>query len=202
MVIGVPKDITYCSLGSFSSKQKIIRSASKPQVRSENTPATIEADLILLAFQQLANNTNSATFICNFHRISKLPKSLTWTMPTFDGKSQKLELFEGLFQTSLQIHNQLTTDDKINYFDFLKSKDALQTFENNNSLTRGNSGEFLTVSDRTYVKPLSMAKAKHNFQKFFFNLANQKLVEFPNELQKLAEEAFGIAADAVIQQFI
>ena len=28
-------------------------------------------------------------------------------MPTFDGKSEKFELFEDLFQTSLKIHNQL-----------------------------------------------------------------------------------------------
>ena len=33
-------------------------------------------------------------------------------MPTFDGKSEKFELFEGLFQTSLKIHNQLTEEDK------------------------------------------------------------------------------------------
>ena len=37
-------------------------------------------------------------------------------MPTFDGKTEKFELFEDLFQTSLKIHNQLTEDDRINYF--------------------------------------------------------------------------------------
>ena len=62
-----------------------------------------------------ANNNNSATFHNNINRISKLPKSLTTTMPTFDGKTEKFELFEDLFQTSLKIHNQLTEDDRINY---------------------------------------------------------------------------------------
>ena len=89
---------------------------SQPQFRSENTPATLEADQILLALQQLATNSNSDNFNNNISRISKLPKSLTTTMPTFDGKSQKFELFEDLFQTSLKIHNQLTEEDNINYF--------------------------------------------------------------------------------------
>ena len=35
-------------------------------------------------------------------------------MPTFDGKSEKIELFEDFFQTSLKIHNQLTEEDRIN----------------------------------------------------------------------------------------
>ena len=37
-------------------------------------------------------------------------------MPTFDGRSDNFELFEDLFQTSLKIQNQLTEEDKINYF--------------------------------------------------------------------------------------
>ena len=113
---GVHEEVTYCSPSTSSGKQKKNRSTSQPQFRSENSPATIEADQILLALQQLANNNNSANFQNNINRISKLPKSLTTTMPTFDGKSEKFELFEELFQTSLKIHNQLTEDDRINYF--------------------------------------------------------------------------------------
>ena len=51
-------------------------------------------------------------------------------MPTLDGKSEKFELFEGLFQKSLKIHNQLTEEDKIYYFHSLMRGDALQTFKN------------------------------------------------------------------------
>ena len=47
-----------------------------------------------------------------------------------------------------------------------------------------------------------MATAKHKFQKLVFNPAKQKLVEFLDELQKLAKDAFGIAAHAIIGQFI
>ena len=56
---GVHEEVTYCPPSTFSEKQKN-RSTSQPQFRSENTPATIEADQILLALQQLANNNNFA----------------------------------------------------------------------------------------------------------------------------------------------
>ena len=97
MLTAVQEGIPYCSYGISSGKQKKARSISQPQFRSENTPATFEADQILLAFQQLATNSNSANVNNTSNRILKLPKSLTTTMPTFDGKSEKLELFEILF---------------------------------------------------------------------------------------------------------
>ena len=202
MVTGVhEEEVTYCSPSTSSGKQKNNRSTSQPQFRSGNTPATIETDQILLALQQLANNNNSANFHKNINKISKLPKSLTTTMPTFDGKSEKFQLFEDLFQTSLKIHNELTENDGINYFHCLMRGDALQTFKNINGPTRENLGEILAVFRRKYVKPQSMATAKHKFQKLVFNSANQKLVGFLDELQKLAKNAFGIAAHAIIDQF-
>ena len=196
------EEIPYCSPTTSSGKQKKARSTSQPQTRSENTPATIEADQILLALQQLATNSNSASFNNNFSRISKLPKSLTTTMPTFDGKSEKLELFEDPFQTILKNHNQLTQEDKINYFHSLMRGDTLQTFKNITSPNRENLGELLTVFRRKYVKPQSMATAKHKFQRLVFNPANRKLIDFLDELQKLAKDAFGVAAQAIIEQFI
>ena len=199
---GVHEEVTYCPPSTSSGKQKKNRSTSQPQCRSESTPATIEADQILLALQQLANNNKSANFHNKINKISKPPKSLTTTMPTFDGKTETFELFEDLFQTSLKIHNQLTEDDRINYFHFLMRGDALQTFKNINGPTRENLGEILAVFRRKYVKPQPMATAKHKFQKLVFNPANQKLVDFLDELQKLAKDAFGIAAHAIIEQFI
>jgi len=123
-------------------------------------------------------------------------------MPTFDGKSEKIELFEDLIQTSLKIHNESTEDDRINYFHSLMRGDPLQTFKNNNSPTRENLGKILAVFRRKHVQPQSMATAKHKFQKLVFNPANQKLVDFLDELQKLAKDAFRIAAHAIIDQFI
>ena len=200
MTTETQEKITYCSPGTSSGKQKKARSTNQPHIRSEKTPATKEADQILLALQQLATNSNSANFINNISRISKLPKSTTTTMPTFDGNSRKIELFEDLFQRSLKIHNQLT-EDKINYFHSLMRGDALQTFKNITSPNRENLGD-LTVSRRKYVKPQSMATAKHKFQRLVSNPANQKLIDFLDEVQKLAKDAFGAAAQDIIEQFI
>ena len=190
---GPQEEIPYCSPSISSEKQQKARSTSQPQFRSENTLATIEADHFLLALQQLATNSNSANFNNNINRISKLPKSLTTTMPTFDGKSEKFELFDDLPQTSLKMHNQLTEEDKINYFPSLMRVDALQTFKNITSPNRENLGEILTVFLRKYVRPQLMATAKQKFQRLVFSPANQKLIDFLDELQKLAKDAFGVA---------
>ena len=52
------------------------------------------------------------------------------------------------------------------------------------------------------MKPHSRATAKHKFQRLVFNPANQKLIDFLDEFQKLAQDAFGVAAQAIIEQFI
>ena len=78
---------------------------------------------------------------------------------------------------------------------------ALQTFKNITSPNRENLGEILTVFRRKYVKPQSMATAKHKFQRLVFNPANQKLIDFLDELQKLAKDAFGVSAQVITEQF-
>ena len=58
MVTGIQEEIPYCSSGTSSGKLKKARFTSQPQFRSENTPATIEADQTLLPkiceFQSMA----------------------------------------------------------------------------------------------------------------------------------------------------
>ena len=146
-VTGFPDEIRYCSPGTSSRKQKKACSTSQPQFRSENTPATIEANQILLALQQLATNSNSPIFN-HINGIWKLPKSLPTTMPIFEGKSKKIELFDYLFQTSLKIHIELTEEVKKNYFHSLMRGDDLQTFKNITSPKRESLGEILTVFRR------------------------------------------------------
>ena len=80
--------------------------------------------------------------------------------------------------------------------------DSLKAFKNITSPNRENLGEILTVFRKKYVKPKSMATAKHKFQRLVFNPANQKLIDFLDELQKLEKDAFGVAAQAIIEQFI
>ena len=201
-VTGVHEEVTYCSLSRSSGKQKKSRSNSQPLFGSKNTPATIEADQILLALQQLANNNNSANFNKINNRISKLPKSLTTTMPTFEGNSENFELFEYFFRTSIKVLIQLTEGNRINYLLCFKKGDSLQTIKNTNGSTRDNLGEIQAVFCRKYLKPQSMASAKHKFQKIVFNPANQKLVDFLDEMEYLAKDAFGTVANAIIGQYI
>ena len=80
--------------------------------------------------------------------------------------------------------------------------DALQTFKNITGNNRENLGEILTVLCRKYVKLPSKATAKHKFQRLVFTPANQRLNDFLDELQKLAKDSFGVAAQAIIEQFL
>ena len=47
-----------------------------------------------------------------------------------------------------------------------------------------------------------MATAKHIFQQLAFNPANQKLIDFLDELQELADDACGVAAQVIKEQLI
>ena len=109
MVTEVQEEIDYCSLELRQERKggALYKSAT---ISQRKLPC--EEDQILLALLQLATNSSSAYFNNNINRISKFPKSLTTTMPTFDGKSEKFELFQELFQSSLKIHNQLTEKTK------------------------------------------------------------------------------------------
>ena len=80
--------------------------------------------------------------------------------------------------------------------------DALQAFKNITSPNRENLGESLTVFRRKHVKPQSMAAAKHKLQGVVFNPANENLINFLEELQKLPNDAFGVAAQVIIEKFI
>ena len=47
-----------------------------------------------------------------------------------------------------------------------------------------------------------MAAVKHKVQRLVFNPANQKFIDFLDEIQKLAKDAFGGAAQAISEHFI
>ena len=81
------------------------------------------------------------------------------------------------------------------------SGDALKTFRNFTSLNKEKLWEILAVFRKKHVKLQSMATAKQKYQRLVSNTANQKLIDFLDELQKLAEDAFGVAAQAIIEQF-
>ena len=159
----------------------------------------IEANRILLGLQQL-----ETTKILQFSRtiLTELPNRRSHLRQRCPRKSEKFELCEDLFQTRLKTHNQLTQEDRSNSYHSFMRGDNFQTFKNLNGPTRENLGEILAVFRRKYVKPLSTATAKHKFQKHMFNPSNHKLIDFLDELQNLAKDTFGIAAHAIIEQFI
>ena len=188
IVTGVQEETPYCSPGTSLGKQKKARSTCGPQFRSENIPATTEADQILLAFQQVASNSNSAIFNNNnSNKISRLPKSLTATTPIFEGKLETFEMFEEKFQTAMNNHNQLTEEDKIQYLASHLRGDDLQ---NISSPGRENSAEILTVFRRKYGKPQSMARSKHKFWQLVFNPANLNLIVFFGRTRESSERRF------------
>ena len=75
-------------------------------------------------------------------------------------------------------------------------------FKNITNPSRENLAEMQTVFHRKYVKPLSRATAKQKFQQLVFNPANQKLIDFFDQLQKLVEDAFEVGAEALFEQII
>ena len=52
------------------------------------------------------------------------------------------------------------------------------------------------------MKPQLMATTRHKFQQLVFNPTKQKLFEFLDELRKIAKDAFGVATQAINEQFI
>ena len=70
---------------------------------------------ILLTLQQSAGSSSPAIFSINIGRISKQPKLLTTTIPTFDGKSEEFEMFGLFLQRSLKSQNQLAKEEKISF---------------------------------------------------------------------------------------
>ena len=124
------------------------------------------------------------------------------TTLTFDGKSEKFELFEDLFHTMIKMQPDMTETMKINHFHSLLRKNALQTFRNINSANRQTFEDILAVFRRKYVKSESQATAKHKWHKLVFDPNTMKLPDFLEELNQGAEKAFGEHAQAMIDRLL
>ena len=97
---------------------------------------------------------------------------------TFDGKSEKFELFEDLFHTMIKMQPEMTEQMKINHFHSLLRKNALQTFRNISSSNRQTLEDVLVIFRRKYVKPESQATAKHKWHRLVFDPNTMKLPDF------------------------
>ena len=129
-------------------------------------------------------------------------RPVSTTTLTFDGKSEKFELFEDLFHTMMKMQPEMTETMKINHFHSLLRKNALQTFRNINSANRQTLEDVLAVFRRKYVKPESQATAKHKWHKLVFDPNTMKLPDFLEELNQGAEKAFGENAQAMIDSLL
>ena len=116
-------------------------------------------------------------------------RPVSTTTLTFDGKSEKFELFEDLFHTMIKMQPDMTETMKINHFHSLLRKNALQTFRNINTANRQTLEDILAVFRRKYVKPESQATAKHKWHRLVFDPNTMKLPDFLEELNQGAEKS-------------
>ena len=159
------------------------------KARSQSQPTSKERPIV--ARTLFASEKGDSTTL-------PMPKALTASLPTFDGKSEKFELFEDLFRNNIKMYPHLTEIQKINYFHSLLRGDALQAFCNIEDSKKDSLDEIMTIFKRRFGDYLSMAKARCEWDALRFDPSTQKLHEFLDILQKTAKEAFGAEA----QQFI
>ena len=131
-----------------------------------------------------------------------MPKALTASLPVFDGKSEKFELFEDLFRNNIKMYPHLTEIQKINYFHSLLRGNALQAYCNLDDTKKDNLEEVITAFKRRFGDFQSSAKARCEWDALHFNPTKQKLHEFLDALQKTAKEAFGSEAQRFIDKAI
>ena len=118
--------------------------------------------------------------------LPSMPKALTASLPVFDGKSEKFELFEDLFRNNIKMYPHLTEIQKINYFHSLLRGNALQAYCNLDDAKKDNLEEVITAFKRRFGDFQSSAKARCEWDSLHFDPTKQKLHEFLDTLQKTA----------------
>ena len=131
-----------------------------------------------------------------------MPKALTASLPVFDGKSEKFEHFEDLFQNNIKMYPHLTEIQKMNYFHSLLRGNALQAYCNLDDTKKDNLDEVITAFKRRFGDFQSSAKARCEWDALHFDPTKQKLHEFLDALQKTAKGAFGSEAQRFIDKAI
>ena len=166
-----------------------------PQVPETTKPTTPSDPINRLAEVLVGmNNRPSAQTL--------MVRPVNSTTLTFDGKSEKFELFEDLFHTIIKMQPDMTETMKINHFHSLLRKNALQTFRNINTANRQTLEDILALFRRKYVKPESQATAKHKWHRLVFDPNTMKLPDFLEERNQGAEKAFGENAQAMIDSLL
>ena len=195
---------------------RILTPRNPPSHQYQNLSTQVSQDNNLPAVEQTPRNQNSdpnnyinrlADAIAGI-ATQQRPQAATMLKPVstntliFDGKNEKYELFEDLFQTMLKTQSEMTKAMKINHFDAHLRKEALQTFKNISALNKKTLDDVLFVFRRKYVKPESQATAKHKWHKLTFNPNTKSLPDFLEELNECAERAFGDNAQHMIDSLL
>ena len=123
--------------------------------------------------------------------LPSLPKALSTTMPTFDGRNDKLEHFEDLFTTSLKVYPNISEEEQIHYFHSLLRGDVLQTYRNMTDTNCASLEDIISTFRRRYVRPQSVARTRWKCEQLHFDPSRQKFQDFLEQYQKLAQEAYG-----------
>ena len=119
---------------------------------------------------------------------------------TFEGKSEKFELFEALFHSMIKMQPEMSEQMKINHFHSLLGKGAKQTLRNTSTANRQTIEDVFVIFRREYVKLESQATAKHKWHRLFFDPNTMKLPDFLEELNQGAEKAFDDIAQKLIDK--
>ena len=183
-----------------------------PSHQHQNLSTQVSQDNNLPMVEQTPRNQNSdannsinrlADAIAGI-ATQQRPQAATMLKPVstntliFDGKSEKIGLFEKLFHTMLKMQPEMTKAMKINHFHAHLQKEALQTFRNMSASNMKTLDDLLLVFRRKYVKPESQATVKHKWQKLTFDPNTKSLPDFLEELNECAERAFGDNAQHMI----
>ena len=166
-----------------------------PQV-PETTAPTTPSDPINRVSEVLVGMNNRPS------QQTLMVRPVSTTTLTFDGKSEKVELFEDFFHTMIKMQPDMTETMKINHVHSLLRKNALQTFRNINKANRQTLEDILAVFCRKYIEPESQATAKHKWHRLVFDPNTMKLPDFLEELNQGAEKAFGENAQAMIDSLL
>ena len=147
--------------------------------------------------------------------LRSMPKALTASLPVFDGKSEKFELFGDLFRNKIKMYPHLTEIQK-KYLRSLLRGNALQAYCNLDDTRKDNLEEVITAFKRRFGDFQSSAKTRCEWDTLHFDPTKQKLqfldttefliqlktTEFLDTLQKTAKEAFGSEAQKLIDKAI
>ena len=123
----------------------------RTRARSQSQPTSKERPVV--ARTLFATDKHDGTAL-------PMPKALTASLPTFDGKSEKFELFEDLFRNNIKMYPHLTEIQKINYFHSLLRGDALQAFCKIEDTKKDSLDEIMTIFKRRFGDYLSTAKTR------------------------------------------